>query len=148
MLRQIDLNPVLDTSAYSNGDSLFPLMEVYLGSKINRTGNFIVSLTIVDISDQSAELEFFLFGESVNLATVNDPFSLSASDSKKCQGRIAVELKDWFQVGSGIDMATKSQINLGFVPGGKSIFIAGKVSGSHTYAADGLSMKMSMVSYA
>lgn len=140
-IAMLAVTPVLDTSAYTAGDVLFPTITMGNVARANDKGFEIKGIALVDKADQAAaDLELFFLRTNVALGTVNAAPSIADADAVQLVGYCKVLTADWVDLG-GVKVAHKA-VSIAGVPtsGARTLFVAGVTGGTGTYAASDLVM--------
>lgn len=86
--RVITVTPTIDTNAYTSGDQLGDLMEFDFSYTFE--GGKVVSVEIIDDIGQAANMELWLFNNTVQLAADNAAASLGNADLAKLLGVVSI----------------------------------------------------------
>lgn len=131
----LQLVPVVDTSAYSTGETLFTdtqLTGVTLTSGGSATLN---SITFLDKDDETAATyDLFFFDRDVTFGAFNTTPGISDADMLFCQGRLNVPAASFFDVG-GSKIASVANIGLTMKSNTTDLWVACVVTGTPTYTA-------------
>ena len=129
----------LDTSAYTDLDTLADLVEITRAARGGANAVKLVSVEILDKDDQGIGLDLLFFGATVVLDAKNAAWALSDTLMAGCQGMVQVASADFIDLG-GNRVATKRDLGLVLRPdSGTSLFLATRVNGgTPTYTASGL----------
>ena len=140
---QFDVLPVLDTSAYADGDVLFAPVEIPGVTLWPLTPALLQSIQVIDESDQGAAFDLLFFRTTVTLGTLNAAPSISDADAREFQGRISVLSSDYYDLG-GVRVANLNSLGLLMktADAKKSFFVGGISRGAGTYAASGLRLRL------
>lgn len=143
------ITPVLDTSAYADGDVLFAPVPIETILPIESGTILLQSVHVIDVSDQGAAFDLVFFEGPVTLGTLNAAVSISDADALLSLGRVQVLSGDYYDVG-GARIATVG--NCGVLLRGaegasarKVLYVGGISRGTGTYAANGLALRLGFV---
>lgn len=138
-IAMLAVTPVLDTSAYTAGDVLFPTITMGNVARANDKGFEIKGITAIEKADQAAaDLELFFFRTNVALGTANSAPSITDGDAVQMVGYCKLATADWVDLGD-VKVCHKS-VSIAGVPtsGARTLFVAGVTGGTGTYAASDL----------
>ena len=128
------LTPTISTGIYASGEAIGGLLT-FNGLLSGSETGVIQSLVLVDQSEQSAEIDLFLFDRSVTATADNAPINISAADSLFCIGVITILATDYKDQG-GQTVATVKNIGLHIsAKDDKTIYGQMVVRGTPTYGA-------------
>jgi hypothetical protein len=141
----LDLNPVLDTGPYADGDVLFDTVELPLST--GAVGNLVtlLSLLVLDESDQGQPFDLIFLDALNSLGTFNVAPNISDANARAILGRVQVLSSDYYDVGGA--RIAQPEFNpriLKAAAASRSLYVAGISRGTGTYAANGLRLKFGM----
>lgn len=145
-VRIINVNPTLDTSAYTANDVLFATTEVTAAVRANDAGGTVMSVTVIDQDDQRAGMVLYLLQTNVALGTFNAAPSITDANSLNILGRIDIAASDWTDLG-GTAVCSKQNLNIPILPasGTDDIFVAAVTLGTPTHTASGIRLRFGIV---
>lgn len=133
------VTPVVDTSAYADGDVISTATEV--ANAVLATGgtgklDTVILLTKDNVAP-ACELWFFTENPANSLGAVNAAFALNDADLDKCLGWVAVATGDWKASGTNNQVATKTNVEMALKAkaGSQSIYMVVVARGSVTFTA-------------
>jgi hypothetical protein len=131
------LTPTITSgSAYAANDVVGGLLTLS-PLRLAAGSGILQSLSIVDESNQKAELDFIFFDASPSSSTVaNDgPVTIHVNDTAKVLGMVRVAAGDYTTLNAKA-FAMKSAVGLPIqVPAGQNIFVVAVTPGTPTYTA-------------
>lgn len=141
-----DVTLSLSTSQYAVGDLMADSQVVDGALRVQDGAGLLISMVVVDKSNQKAPLTVYLLSGNVSLGTENAAPSLSDADALSILGFVDVAADDYRDLG-GVAVAYKqASIHLVAADGTDDIYVA-VVNGSGTpiYAADGLVLRLGIL---
>lgn len=137
------ITPTLDTSAYTAGDVLFNVTEVFKFSRQGFQGAKLQSIVIEDKDDQAAAAATLVFLNAANLlGTINTAPNISDTLAEAVVGIVPVASGDWVDLG-GCKVASKYNLNLVMEASATgSIYLAALTAGTPTQTASGWVIKL------
>jgi hypothetical protein len=149
--KELTITPTISASvAYTASDNIGGLMEFVL--KDFNAGGLIHSIYAVDIDDQAAAIDFYVFsGQPGATFTDNAAFpALGAADGLLLRGIVSMQATDYTDIGSvswGRVLATDPKLadQIGLRASAGSVWIAAKAVGTPTYTTTA-SLKITLVS--
>lgn len=143
----VDVTPVCDTSIYAAGDTVFDKTVVTGALRINDGFGVLESLQVIDKDDQGAALDIYFFSSNITtFGTANAAPSISDADAATLLGIVSVATGDYKDLG-GVKVASVKAINaiLKAASGAKTIYVAATTSGTPTYTASGLVLRVGIL---
>jgi len=135
----VAVTPVLDTSAYATGDTLFDRTAIPGAVRVAGASSILRSLSLLDKDDQTAaQIDLFFLSANVAFGTLNAAPSISDANAAKILGKVSVLSTDFIDV-TGSKIASLSGLNIIVTPDtGTSIYVAAITRGSPTQTASGI----------
>jgi hypothetical protein len=154
--RFVRFNLSLDTSAYSDGDTLAETQEVPDVFLEANGKTMLVSLLLNDKDDQGVALDLVFLRSNVSLGTENSAPSITDGNADEIIGIINIASSAWIDLG-GCRVATGTPSSA-YVTGlpllltsepsdSRSVFVAAITRGAPTYTAAGITVKMGLIDY-
>lgn len=141
--RVFDFTPVLDTSAYADGDVLFVAKELTNFFPAVDGDVALHSIMVVDGDDQNVAFDLIFSNASITLGTINSAVSISDADAAKIIGVVEFATTDAVDL---INSRLFYRSGIGEVMRGNastSVWISGITrGGTPTYTASGMKMKI------
>ena len=141
--RRKTVTPVLDTSAYADGDQVSTLQTID-GLMSPRGEGELVLVTVLDKANQKVALDLFFFDGSVTVAADNAAFTITDTDMESCIAVVNVLASDYDAVSTTNGFATVAVprgIMLSRAAGGR-VYMAIVSRGTPTYAAASLVLNL------
>lgn len=139
-MQVIEVVPVLDTNIYADNDVLFvPIAVPQFGhpGKVRK----LVSIAVLDKSDQAQDMDLVFSQGTITLGTINGVVGVSDADADNILGVVSVAVAEYSDLVNS-QLATKNGLGLVMQPDAV-LYLSGVVrSGTPTYAADGLTIKL------
>ncbi len=143
-IRFVDVTPVLDTSAYTAGDTLFNSTAIPNATGPSGEPARLISLTVIDTDDQAAAVTTLFFFDSLptTFGTLNSAPSITDADALKSLGSVVIPSANFLDVG-GAKIASMDNINkiIKSAPGTRTIYVAGMTAGTPTQTASGILLR-------
>lgn len=140
----IDITLVTDTSAYADNDVLAIPQAVPGFFRSSDDVRKIVSVVLLDESDQAQDVDIVFLNGDATLGTINGAVNISDADARKVLGSVSILIADYCDLVNS-QVATKRDVNLilkAAAPG-TTLYIAAILrSGTPTYAASSLKLKI------
>lgn len=131
-------NLTLDTAAYADGDVFADLLTIT--NAVTGSGNYslLESITVNDKDDQGFGIDFYLFNQTVTLASKNAAWNTSDSDLDNCLAIVQVTAGDFIDSGPN-RQATLTGLSIPCTPAsGTSLYLGTRIRGAGTYTASGV----------
>lgn len=96
----IAVTPTVTAGAYIAGDCVGGVMEFVGAARITGTGGVIKNLLIADDAGQDAEMELWLFDQTIAADGDNNPWSPSESDLRNLVAIVTTADGAWFAAGT------------------------------------------------
>lgn len=142
--RLVAVVPVLDTTLYAAGDTLFDRTLVSNAARNVDEAFELVSMEVLDKDDQAAAaMAFYFLSANVVFGVLNAAPSISDTDAEHLFGPVSFVAGDFIDV-TGAKKASKSNIGLIMVPvsGTKDIYVAATTAGTPTQTASGIRLRL------
>lgn len=140
-----ELTLTLDTGAYVAGDVLADTQIIENIVRIQSGTGIIHSVTILDKSDQAQSLDLVFLRSNVSIGTENSPVSVSDTNADEILGVVEVDASDYVDLVNS-HIATKTNLGIGFrALESKHLYVAAISRGTGTYAADGITLKITIL---
>jgi hypothetical protein len=123
---------VSTTPAYTAKDAVGGLLTFANAVRVSGGNGTLVTVTVIDNSQQRPSLELVLFDRTFTNSTDNAIFEPSDADLANCIGVVAINSWSDFSTNS---IATVSAVGLGFVLNGTSLFGQLLTRGTPTFVA-------------
>lgn len=137
--RVFELTLVTDTSAYANND----VLAVPQAIDDAAFGGVLESVVLLDEADQGVAIDLVFFRADATLGTINAAVSISDADAANIIGVISIAASDYSDM---INSQVATVRGLGLIMKTSTPYIAAIVrSGTPTYAADSLKLKLGFV---
>jgi hypothetical protein len=143
--------PVMDTSAYADGDCMTAAEELTNAMLDPKGTGLVVSLAVIDSDKQSGDFDVFLFDDEPTVASAkNAAIDISAAEMKdKYLGRISVTSSDYKTMTNVHEAYVRDFAvpvkavgeNPGNKRGSKSLWYVMVSRAAKTYSASGLTLK-------
>lgn len=134
-LRKIRFTPTIDTSIYTSGDVLFATIEVK-GAVSNFHSAVIRAVTLHDKDDEGVQIDLYFLHANKAMGTINNAPSMADDDADYVTSKVRIATTDYLDMG-GVQVATVGSLYcpIQAVEGSQSIYCAGIVTGTPTFAA-------------
>lgn len=131
--------PVVDTSIYASGDTLFDATAIAAAVRTAGGKAILRSLTVLDKDDNTAAaMDLVFLRANVAFGTLNGAPNISDANAAKIIGSISIASGDFIDVG-GSKFASKTGLNLILsADSGTTIYVAGITRGTPTQTLGGL----------
>lgn len=134
-----EVTPILDTSAYASGDTLFDRIALTMPRTLDAPRGTLKGVTVLDKDDQGAAIDLYLLKGNVAFGTANAAPSISDADAAAILGYVPVTAsKDLGGCRFGQSDAAVSFA----LAAGESLYLAAVVNGSPTHTAAGLVIRL------
>lgn len=133
-----DLNPTVDTAAYSTGDLLFAATKIANATQNTQGLAYLQTLLVLDAANQKSQLDLLIFNQDPgSLGTLNNAIDLSTAQLAMLIGIISVASSDYVTLKATANaVASKNpQLMLPALKGSRDFWIAGVSRGSPDYVA-------------
>jgi hypothetical protein len=137
--------PVLDTSIYASGDTLFDSTAVANAVRTAGGTAILRSLTLIDKDDNTAAgIDLFFLGANVAFGTLNAAPNISDANGLNILGFVSIASGDFIDVG-GSKVATKTGLNMILkAASGTTIYVAAITRGTPTQTASGIQVLLGL----
>lgn len=143
---QKDVTLTLSTSAYAAGDLLADTQLVDGALRVTDGTGMLISLTLIDKDNQQDPLTVYFLNANVSFGTENSAPSISDTDALKILGFVDIEAADYRYLGGVAVAYRQTQVHLLAASGTDDIYVAVvNSSGTPTYAADGLVLRLGIL---
>ena len=132
---------IVSTTAYTAGDAVGGLIVFPNMSRVMAGCGSIVSLTIIDLSDQGAALQLSLFNRPFTPTADNAAMAVSDADALNAIGQLIVATTDYTDFG-GYQLATIRNQFLAYDCPDGNLYGQFQTSGTPTYALGGLHVRL------
>lgn len=135
--------PVLDTSVYAAGDTLFDSTAVAGAVRTNGGTAVLRSLALLDKDDNTAAaIDLFFLRANVPFGTLNAAPSITDANGAKIIGFVSLVAGDFIDVG-GSKVASKTGLNLVLsADSGTTIYVAAVARGTPTQTLGGIQLTL------
>jgi len=149
----VNFTPTLDTNPYGDGDLLFDFAELTNFVRVVGGRAIVQSITVIDKADQKIAMDLFSSPVTIDMGTANSAPSISDADAAlgvqniRAAGKTySIETTDYKDLG-GVSVATVTGVGLVIEAdaASRSIFLAGMIRGTPTYAADSLVFRFGLL---
>lgn len=131
----ITVTPVLDTSAYTANDCLFPEAAIANAVRAAGLGTTLCGVSLIDKDDEGAQVTLYFFDADPDFGSANNAPSISDANAAKYLGKVDIATTDYVDLG-GAKVAHIRGFALPMIPAsGTSLYVAATTTGTPTYTS-------------